>query len=58
MVVLFGSLTAFMDFEKLQNEVNGQIVTMPLLLKHAQLENDAALIGTTLAAAEKFNKDA
>ncbi len=57
-VVLFGSLTAFMDFEKLQKEVNAQIVTMPLLLKHAEMGNDAALIGATLAAAEKLNKDA
>ena len=57
-VVLFGSLTAFMDFDKLQDEVNQQIVTMPLKLKHAQLDNNAALVGTTLAAAEKFNKDA
>ena len=53
-VVLFGSLTAFMDFEKLQKEVNQQIVTMPLVLKHAILENNAALIGATLGAAEKL----
>ncbi len=57
-VVLFGSLTAFMDFDRLQKEVNEQIVTMPLVLKHATLDNDAALIGATLAAAEKLNKDA
>lgn len=57
-VVLFGSLTAFMDFDKLQNEVNQQIVTMPLQLKHAQLDNNAALIGATLAAVEKFSKGA
>ena len=57
-VVLFGSLTDFMNFDKLQSEVNQQIVTMPLQLKHAKLKNNAALVGVTLAAVEKFYKDA
>lgn len=55
-VVLFGSLTEFMDYKKLQDMVNNAIVTMPVVLKRAYFENDAAMIGVALIAVEKLEK--
>lgn len=55
-VVLFGSLTEFMDYPKLQDLVNRDIVTMPVKLKRAYFENNAAMIGAALIAAEKLEE--
>lgn len=55
-VVLFGSLTEFMDYQKLQDLVNKDIVTMPVVLKRAYFENNAAMIGAALIASEKLNE--
>lgn len=53
-VILFGSLTEFMNFEKLENEVNSSVFGGPVVLKRAMLENNAAMIGATIAAAQKM----
>ena len=53
-VILFGSLTEFMDFDTIENEVNKSIFGGPVILKRAVLENNAAMIGATIAAAQKL----
>lgn len=56
-VVLFGSLTEFMDFDKLEKMVNQDIVTLPVILKRAYFENNAAMIGSALIAVDKLKKE-
>ena len=56
MVLLFGSLTEFMDYDKLENLVNEEIVTLPVKLCRVKFENNAAMIGAALIAAEKLKK--
>ena len=53
-VILFGSLTEFMDFDTIENEVNKSIFGGPVILKRAVLENNATMIGATIAAAQKL----
>ena len=55
-VVLFGSLTEFMDYCKLEKMVNREILTMPVKLCRAKFENNAAMIGAALIAADKLKK--
>lgn len=57
MVVMFGSLTEFMNFGKLQDEVNRQILSAPLVLRRAELENNAAMVGAVLGAVQKIDKE-
>ena len=47
MVVMFGSLTEFMNFGKLQDEVNRQILSAPLVLRRAELENSVLMVYST-----------
>lgn len=56
-VILFGSLTEFMDFEKLEKSLNKEILMMPIELKKAKFENNAAIIGATLIAVDKLKKE-
>ena len=56
-VLLFGSLTEFMDYCKLEKLVNKEIVTMPVKLCRVKFENNAAMIGATLIAANKLKKE-
>lgn len=56
-VILFGSLTEFMDFEKLEKSLNKEILMMPVELKRAKFENNAAIIGAALIAVDKLKKE-
>ena len=49
-VILFGSLTEFMDYDKIEKAVNQDITAEPILLKRATLKNNAAMIGAALIA--------
>ena len=41
-------------FDTIENEVNKSIFGGPVILKRAVLENNAAMIGATIAAAQKL----
>lgn len=56
-IILFGSLTEFMNFDRIQNEVNRLIVTTPVKLRRAELKNNAAMVGAVIGAAEKFERN-
>lgn len=49
-VVLSGSMAEFTDTEKIERNVNSQIVTTPTKVKKAQAGNYAGMIGTALLA--------
>ena len=52
-IVLSGSLSKFIEYEKLNKQANDQILTQPFVLKEAKFENNAGMIG---AAMLFFNK--
>lgn len=54
MIVLSGSLGDFLDAEYLENEVNREIVTQPLKVRHATTGNYSGMIGAGLLALEKL----
>ena len=56
-VLLFGSLTEFMNYDKLEKMVNKDILARPIKLRRATFENNAAMIGAALIAAEKIKKE-
>ncbi len=51
--VLSGSMAEFVDTKYLENEVNAQIVTMPVKVFRATAGNHAGMIGVALLALEK-----
>ncbi len=53
-VVLSGSMAEFVDVEYVQNLANKEIVTMPVVVKHASAGNFAGLIGASLLALNKI----
>ena len=54
-VVLSGSMAEFVDTEKLENEINSQIVTTPTKIVKAQAGNYSGMIGAALLALEVNN---
>ncbi len=54
-IVLSGSMGEFLDAEYLEREVNKEIVTQPLKIRHASAGNYAGMIGAGLLAMEKLN---
>lgn len=48
MIVLSGSLSKFIEYEKLNKSANDQILTQPFILKEAKFENNAGMIGVAL----------
>lgn len=52
-IVLSGSLGEFLDAEYLECEVNKEIVTQPLKIRHASAGNYSGMIGAGLLALEK-----
>lgn len=52
-IVLSGSLGEFLDAEYLEREVNKEIVTQPLKIRHASAGNYSGMIGAGLLALEK-----
>ena len=51
-IVLSGSLGDFLDAEYLEREVNKEIVTQPLKVRHATTGNYSGMIGAGLLALE------
>ena len=49
-VLMFGGLTDYLDYERLEKEANSRIVTAPFKLCRARFEHNAALIGAALIA--------
>ena len=54
-VVLSGSMAEFVDIEKIEQEVNADIVTTPTKIKKATTENFAGMVGVSLLALEGLN---
>ncbi len=52
-IVLSGSMAQFVEVEYVQNLINREVVTTPVVVKHASAGNFAGLIGAALLA---FNK--
>ena len=48
MIVLSGSMAKFVEYDKVNAEVNSQILTQPFVLKEAAFENNAGMIGAAL----------
>ncbi len=53
-VVLSGSMAEFADAEYIQSLVNKEIVTTPVVVKHASAGNFAGLIGASLLALDRI----
>ncbi len=53
-IVLFGSLVAFIDEQQMEAMANKNLVVPPFKLKKAAFGNDAALIGAALLAVSKL----
>lgn len=56
-IVLSGSMGEFLDAEYLEREVNKEIVTQPLKIRHASAGNYSGMIGAGLLALEKTLTD-
>lgn len=55
MIVLSGSMAKFVEYEKVNQDVNKQILTQPFLLKEAVFENNAGMIGAALLLISKLS---
>ncbi len=53
-IVLFGSLVAFIDEQEMEAKANDNLVVPPFKLKKAFFGNDAALVGAALLAVNKL----
>ncbi len=56
-IVLSGSLGEFLDAEYLEREVNKEIVTQPLKIRHASAGNYSGMIGAGLLALEAMKNN-
>jgi len=54
-IILSGGMAKFINYEKLQNELNKEIVVSNVKLLSAKTENYAGLIGAAFLAVEKFS---
>ena len=53
-IVMSGSMAEFLDYETVTNAVNTDIVTTPTIIKKAQFDNNAGMVGAALLT---FNED-
>lgn len=53
-IVLSGSMAKFVEYDKINTEVNSQILTQPFKLKEAAFENNAGMIGAALLLVERL----
>lgn len=53
-IILSGGMAKFIDYEKLQKQLDEEIVVKDVQLLHAKTENYAGLIGAAFLSAEKF----
>ncbi len=54
-IVLSGSMAKFVEYDKINAEVNSQILTQPFKLKEAAFENNAGMIGAALLLIERLD---
>lgn len=52
LVVLSGSMAQFIDYKKVTEAANSQIITTPAKVVHAKFENNAGLVGAAILALE------
>lgn len=53
MIVLSGSLSKFIEYERLNKQANEQILTQPFVLNEAKFENNAGMIGVAMLYFDK-----
>lgn len=53
-IVLSGGVAQFVEYDKLQNQANSDVLTRPFVLKKAVFENDAGMLGAALLLLEKL----
>lgn len=53
-IVLSGSMAKFVEYDKVNTEVNSSILTQPFVLKEACFENNAGMIGAALLLIKKL----
>ena len=53
MIVLSGSLSKFIEYERLNKQANEQILTQPFVLREAKFENNAGMIGVAMLYFDK-----
>ena len=51
-IVISGGMAEFLDFDKVEKEINDNIVTTPIKLLHAKMKNHAGFIGAVALALE------
>lgn len=56
-IVLSGSMAKFVEYAKVNQEVNNAILTQPFLLKEAKFENNAGMLGAALLLMDKLQHD-
>jgi glucokinase len=54
-IVISGGMGEFIQFEKLESQINSSIVVSEIKLLCAQTKNNAGMIGAALLACEKYN---
>ncbi|MBS4773880.1 MAG: ROK family protein [Proteobacteria bacterium] len=53
-IVLSGSMAQFVEYEKVNREANEDILTPPFVLRQAEFENNAGMLGAALLLMEKL----
>lgn len=53
-IVISGGMGEFIEYERLENQINDSIVVSPTKLLPAKMKNDAGMVGAALLCAEKF----
>lgn len=54
-IIMSGSMSAFLDYDKITNKVNDDIVTTPTKILKAKFDNNAGMIGVALLVLNEVN---
>ena len=54
-IIISGGMGEFINFEKLEKQINNSIVVSPIKLLPAKMKNDAGMIGAALLVFQKYN---
>lgn len=54
-IIISGGMGEFINFEKLEKQINSSIVVSPIKLLPAKLKNDAGMVGAALIVFQKYN---
>ena len=54
-IIISGGMGEFINFEKLEKQINSSIVVSPIKLLPAKMKNDAGMVGAALLVFQKYN---